>query len=404
MAAGIFLSWSMPDEPAVTELKRLLQGLGFPLWEYRDGIKAGDDIHAEVLDAILDSLVTIVCFSDESADRPWLAKEIDYAYAAYDKVRRRILPVWVGPHPDNKKPAQIAEWGVAVEDLTTQAGRERFINETVSKRLNFPVPLTVPAALFTLDAARGAQLFDRVFSDEQTVNQPEIMALCRALGMHDPPALREQWARRYGATERDFSPFENGRSLMAVVQETVDQANALRRGKAQRPLYLRWMHEELRGDRGQDAMDAARDRWSAGRSLLIVDSIATLEDSFVNAIDRLPDAAAMLWIPPYTLHTNTVADLLRRSVRRVGKMGDAFRQLERMERLSERQFAFDASTSMTVRLWLHRTFIGVADSEPNSDIAASVRADVPGPMTLSELTSLLRQMVPNAFAHNEAPR
>ena len=47
MAAGIFLSWSMPDEPAVTELKRLLQGLGFPLWEYRDGIKAGDDIHAE---------------------------------------------------------------------------------------------------------------------------------------------------------------------------------------------------------------------------------------------------------------------------------------------------------------------------------------------------------------------
>src|SRR5690242_14531639 len=107
--AGIFLSWSAADVQAVDDLKSLLKGLNVPLWEYRDGMVVGQQIHASVVDAIEDSIAMIVCFSDATADREWLQRETDWAYLAYGKDPTRILPVWVGPHPANKRPAIVRD-------------------------------------------------------------------------------------------------------------------------------------------------------------------------------------------------------------------------------------------------------------------------------------------------------
>ena len=120
--AGIFLSWSAPDETALNELKRLLVSLQLDIWEYRDGTAPGQKIHDSVLDAIEDSVAIIACFSDATADRPWLQRELDWAYQAYGKDTSRILPVWIGPHQDNKKPALVEELKISTGDVSPASG------------------------------------------------------------------------------------------------------------------------------------------------------------------------------------------------------------------------------------------------------------------------------------------
>src|SRR5688572_24644379 len=128
MMAGIFLSWSASDVASVDELKSLLKGLGMPIWEYRDEMLVGEQIHATVLDAIQESIAAIICFSDETADKKWIQRELDWAYAVYGKDISRILPVWIGAHPQNRRPSLVNDLEISTGDLTTQESRERFVN------------------------------------------------------------------------------------------------------------------------------------------------------------------------------------------------------------------------------------------------------------------------------------
>ncbi|HEX7676488.1 MAG TPA: toll/interleukin-1 receptor domain-containing protein, partial [Thermoanaerobaculia bacterium] len=406
--AGIFLSWSAPDVAAVDELKRLLGGLGMPIWEYRDEMLVGEQIHATVFDAIEESIAAIICFTDETADKPWIQRELDWAYAVYGKDTTRILPVWIGAHPQNRRPSLVNELKISAGDLTSLEGRERFVNTVLPAILSLPVPLIVPAALFAMDKRRSETLFEELRASEEAL-KPEFLSLCNVLGMPVPPAgdpelvkkrLMEQWSRRYGPTTEDFSPFADTQRLVDVVQSTVDDANVIRRKDHHRPVFLRWMHNELRGVDGAEKRWAARDRWRDGRPLLIVDSISTLDMSLMNTINGLPDLktksgepearSAILWIPPYTLHTNALESLLRESASHVARIGDAFRDWSRQ---SEQQLTFDSPTSLSVRLWLHRTFVGLHDDNPPLESrVSSVQGEIGGPRTLRGMTTLPRQV------------
>jgi hypothetical protein len=411
--AGIFLSWSAPDVAAVDELKGLLQGLGMPIWEYRDEMHVGQQIHASVLDAIQDSIAAIICFTDETADKVWIQRELDWAYAVYGKDISRILPVWIGAHPKNLRPSLVNDLKISTGDLTSAEGRERFVNSVLPSILSFPSPLIVPAALFAMGRNRSKTLFEELLVDAQAL-KPEFLSLCNVLGMPVPPAddpkkltktLLEQWSRRYGDTTEDFSPFADKQRLIDVVQATVDDANVIRRKDHHRPIYLRWMHDELRGIEGTQKKNDARDRWRDGRPLLIVDSISTLDTKLMATINGLPDLktksgtpearSAILWIPPYTLHTNALEGLLRDSASHVDRIGDAFRDWEKQ---SEQQLTFDSPTSLSVRLWLHRTFVALRDENPPLESrVSSVQGEIDGPKSLRGMTTLPRQ-VPSAFS------
>jgi hypothetical protein len=392
--AGIFLSWSAPDQAQLDKLKRLLEGVGFPIWEYRDEVAPGQQIPATVVDAIQGSIATIACFSDATVDREWLNDEISWAYMAYGKDTRRILPVWIGPHPEKKLPPLIKKLQISTVDLTSEAERERFVKETLPGILGLPAPLVIPAALFAMNQTESEQLFARLLQDEDARGK-QLLALCEQLGMKSPPKLIEQWSQRYGNTADDFSPFAGQQRLIDVVQATVDDANAIRLQHHHRPIVLRWMDGELRGDKGPDAKKTARGRWKAGRPLLVVDSVSTLDDKLLNVIDKLPnDLATILWIPPYTLHTNGVEALLRQSASELQKLSDAFDDWPK----SEQRVAFDAPTSLSMRLWLHRTLVDLRDQNPPVGSAVSgVQEAIGGPTSLKSLTTSPRQ-VPNAFS------
>jgi len=412
MMAGIFLSWSAPDVTAVDELKRLLEGLGMPIWEYRDEMLVGQQIHATVLDAIQESIASIICFTDDTADKPWIQREIEWAFAVYGGDASRILPVWIGAHPQNRRPRLVDELNLSIGDITTAAQREQFVTAVLPSILSLPSPLIVPAALFAMDRTRSQALFEELLADEELLN-PEFLSLCNVLGMPVPPAqdpqeqkkaLLEQWSRRYGSTAEKFSPFADNQTLIDVVQATVDDANVIRRKDHHRPIYLRWMHNELRGMKSPAEKTDARDRWREGRPLLIVDSISTLDTKIMATVNGLPDLkmrngtpearSAILWIPPYTLHTNALEGLLRDSASLVDRIGDAFRDWEKQ---SEQQLTFDSPTSLSVRLWLHRTFVGLRDENPPLESrVSSVQEQIEGPRTLRAMITLPRQ-VPSAF-------
>lgn len=390
--AGIFLSWSAPDQAQLDELKKLLVSLGYPIWEYRDGIAPGQQIHASVVDAIHDSLVTIVCFSDQTANREWLKREIDFAYVAYGKDQTRILPVWIGPHPEKKRPPLVEELQVSTADLTSHAERERFVRETLPGILGLPAPLVVPAAMFAMNRTDSAALFGELLQKDNSRSR-QLLALCEQLGMKSPPELIEQWSDRYGDTAEDFSPFEDKQRLVDIVQATVDDANRIRRSHHHRPIVLRWMQDELCAE-DERTKFAARKRWRAGRPLLIVDSVSAIDKERIELIDGLPnDQATILWIPPYTLHTNAVETLLRQSASGLQKIGDAFEIWAE----SEQRLAFDAPTSLSVRLWLHRTLVDLRDENPPvGSVVSAVQEAIGGPTSLKSLTTLPRN-VPNAF-------
>jgi hypothetical protein len=372
--SGIFLSWSGRDVQAVTALKNQLAGLRVPIWEYRDQMRVGDTIHETVVDAIADSFASVVCFSDETAHAPWIQDELAWAYLAYGKDTSRILPVWVGPHPANLKPRLIDLYNLAVGDLTVEQGRENLIAK-INAVTGAKPPLVVPAAIFALTADEA----------EPLLQTPDLLTLCDGFGMRKPPDVVAQLRLRYGASAADFSPLANQQPLKTVIDDTVDHANAIRKTEKLRPIFLRWMHDELGGKFGEEARQEARKRWRSSPSLLVIDSISTLDPNMRIRLDNLiEDRSAILWVPPFTLHTNTVSDLLRRTAGRLERLSDA---LADWQEKIEPQFAIDAPTELSVRLWLHRTFVALSDTaRPIKTRVQGVQRVYKGPSTVKEFT------------------
>jgi hypothetical protein len=380
--AGIFLSWSSEDEEVVTRLKEQLVSLKVPIWEYRDHMRVGQTIHEEVVEAIADSIAAIVCFSDKTHDKSWIQYELAWAYQAYEKEKGkgRILPVWVGPHPQNLRPALVNHLNLDVGDMLVPAERERLVTKVLPPLQGAKPPLVVAAALFSVARQQAEPLFQN----------DELLTLCDRFGMRTPPELVAQLRNRYGDSVDDFSPFENGRRLRDVIDDIVDGANAVRKG---RPIFLRWMHDELTGQQGEAAKRLARKRWRSGSSLLVIDSISTLDQQTASMLDGFIERrSSILWIPPYTLHTNALSALLRQTAERVTRIADA---LEDWQEQAEPQLALDAPTELSVRLWLHRAFVSMSDTaQPDDEKAQKVQQDLPGPPRLSELTTLPSNVAP----------
>jgi hypothetical protein len=368
--ASIFLSWSSPDKQAVLPLRDRLKDLGLQLFEYSEDMPLGGQIHEQVLNAINQVQVAILCFSDATADRDWIRDEAAWCYQNYlDKTRslKHIVPVWIAAHPQDRIPKLLEDNSFPVFDLAAGGGDalERFAAK-LFELLGQDAPLTIPAALFSMTRKQCVKLF------KAKTGYDALAKLCLSVGMPAPPSLFKALADRYGERPEDLAPFDPGKPLLASIDATLREANQWRVRARKRPLMLRWMQDDLVGPA---KLQRARDLWTSRDSLLVVDSVSAFHPDIQLKLLEMPDLnrSALLWVPPYTLHLAVLESSLRTTAQVVARLGDAFTTWEK-EPL--RSIAFDTSTPVSLRLWLHRTLTGVADQEQALPEALAAMAEV----------------------------
>src|SRR5947208_10337184 len=180
-------------------------------------------IHETVNAAINAARLVVVCFSDETANREWITREVDWAFKAIadgDRQTQKILPVWIGPHPENRIPALIAANSVFDLAGSSDALFAKLALQTL-ENLGDEAPHSVPAALFSMTKSQCAELF----GDWLAPGQPKgpayqgLQSLCRKLGMASPPELFELLSQRYGDRPEDLTPFQSGEPLLHSVYE-----------------------------------------------------------------------------------------------------------------------------------------------------------------------------------------
>jgi hypothetical protein len=357
---GVFLSYGSPDAAVVLRLRDRLVALGLDVWEYKDDMPAGADIKWTVGQAINEARLAVICFSDETAEREWVTREVDWCFKAVqdgDREMKHILPLWVGPHPANTIPSLLKTYSVFdLWSIGVDAALPRLAEDILAK-LGLEAPQVVPTALFAMTLAQCRELFAEwaAVGEDDPVHRG-LCRLCSVLGMADPPALFELLVQRYGDRPEDLAPFQPGKPLVEMIYEILGKVNAERVASGKRSIFLRWVHEELLGT--SEERKWARDLWLSGDSLLIVDSISAFHEKIKSKIPRVPapldrSRAAVLWIPPYTQLTANLAEPLDAIIDEVDLLGDIFR-LREME--LKRSTSFDTSTPPFLRLWLLRTF------------------------------------------------
>src|SRR5512145_2754909 len=107
MTPSIFLSWSSPDKDRILPLRDRLRDVGLKLWEYSEDMPGGVNIHADIIKAINQVRVALICFTDATAQREWIVRESEWCFKTLndgDKQLRYVIPVWVGDHPANDVP------------------------------------------------------------------------------------------------------------------------------------------------------------------------------------------------------------------------------------------------------------------------------------------------------------
>ena len=387
--AGIFISWGSPDANNVNKLRDRLKDLGLPIWEYSEDMPSGGQIHDKILNAINQVKVAIVCFSDETAERKWISDEVAWCVQNckdITKKLKRVVPVWVGAHPDNKIPHLLEDLNLSVSDVTDlstgvdTAAMAKLVRD-VHKHLGSDAPMVLPAALFVMTKNQCRDLF------RQDLPNGHLTGLCEATGMRVPPDTNLLLDRYGDKGSEDFSPFRANEPLSALMQGIVRRINASRARLGRRPIFLRWMQEEL----SDLANEEARSVWSGGYSLLIVDSLSAFHPDIRARILNLPDPAdrarqAVLWVPPYTQHTAGLDRLLISTARAaVSRVADVLAQWEQQP---ERFIAFDSSTSDSIARWLHRALSEMPDDLPPLPVnIASVKPPGSSGVTLRELFS-----------------
>jgi hypothetical protein len=185
-----------------------------------------------------------------------------------------------------------------------------------------------------------------------------------------PPAGIDSLLTRYGKKPEDLAPFEAGKPLRGIIDDVLRHANARRVQANKRPVFLHWMRDEIVGPQ---KTAAARKKWAEGDSLLIVDSISAYVSQIANQLLALPESkqpqrASLLWVPPYTQHTATLEDALALTVAVIPRLEDLFND---WKNCPLRTMSFDTGTLAAARLWLHRAFLDVTDTD---EIAPSPEA------------------------------
>jgi hypothetical protein len=367
----IFVGWGSPDKERVRPLLARLRSAGLELFDYEHDMGGGDDIHQTIIDAINEARIAMFLFSDETAERNWITKETNWAFKTLkdgDRKLQHIIPIWVSAHPHNKVPHVLEENHFAVSDVSN-ADEESVTRLVLDlfRKLGRDAPVVVPVALFAMTKKQCAALLGKKETAEA------LAAICKAAGMKDPPPLAEELRKRYGTTPEDLAPFAEGTPLRTIVERVLQRANEARAAARppKRPLWLRWVQDEL-GANDPATVAAARKRWAAGSSFLIVDSVSVYHKDVQQQLMNLPnpkrlERAAILWLPPYTRHTASLENVLQPAAGMVGHLGDAFSDWTDDE-LPVRAMMFDTTTAAATKRWLRDALLNVDDeAEPLPD-------------------------------------
>jgi TIR domain len=389
--AQIFISWSTPDRVFVNRIAERLEQEGFTVDEYsRD--PTGGSIRRNVYRYVQNAELALVCLSAASVNADWIRREVTYC-----EVRNiecglpEIIPLILDkPNvPEAQWPAQLREGDLrkfylsAVPD-DTEINK---ILETVSKTLRGEMRRVVPSVLLAYNREEADLALEK--PNVREVLEP----LCRTVGMRWEDGGKDLLLQRYGAAAEDFAPFpsDGGGSVKIkdLVQTALRVANRERGRTAKKPpLGIWWCTEEI-----SDPNDPDRDRavqlWRTGSSILVIDSISLVDtDSpLYDQFRDLPDpdnaaTSALLWVPPYTLHTVLLEQVTAETLRPLNRLFDKFTRWNREP--SPPYLAFDIGTRPTLRHWLHATFYH-ADIEllPDADVIAAMRQSPGGNQQLT---------------------
>jgi hypothetical protein len=351
--SDVFLSWSSADERNALSLYDRLTDLGLVVWEYKNKGLPGAQIRDEIIRKISTADIAVIGFSDATADAEWLRDEVAWCWQSYKtRLRPSIIPVWIGPHPEEKMPTLLRDENIRAWDLTSGGDAEfTRLADSIFNSLGRNAPDLVPAALFTMTRPQCEQLL------AQVPNAWVVAELCSQAGMESPPALFESLLSRYGDTVEKFAPYDPDRPLIEIIQSEARRANEWRRAntKTKRPIALRWIHNDL-------ADEKARELWESHDSLLVIDSVSMFHPDVKDAVKELPNTTrtSALWVPPYTQKAASVEQCLQAAARSISRVGDLFKKWD-TDPL--RHITFDPQTRLGLRQWLRRALadIGVAE-------------------------------------------
>ena len=366
----VFFSWTTPDQVVATRLRQRLQDAGIDVWEYTGQMGAGDHIPNEVAAAIDESRVAVFCLSDAAAERMWMSRELALCEnAKRNGTMAAIMPVKVGALSEATRVKLGVDPSLFLLDESEERQRESTyvgLTQAVWEALGAEAPIIVPTALFAMNKEDYAEMR----------NTPEVFAnltqLCTAAGMGVNDLL-DVLADRYDTGPEDFAPFYPRTPLVKLVHQAEQLTNRARIAAGKRPIFIRWCTKEL--SRPQAQQDPKiRDLWIYRNSLLIVDSVSALRAGIrvqvmSVPVSRPPARTAVVWVPPYTRHSAGLESWIQ-TLAGEQDLVDRFRDWS--EARSGDEIAFDIGTSATLRLFLRRALLEVADAAPLPERLASI--------------------------------
>jgi hypothetical protein len=379
----IFVSWSSPDKAVVEPFIKRLYSFGLNVKEYGEAMQGGEPIPAAVMQWIKQSKIAVIFYSDETATREWITTEVAWCVSALeDRSIKKIIGVHIGPQSENSEmPMLLRAESLNVRQLTEDVAHHPFLGgeseafklaRSIAEYSGIEKVQVLPAAVF---AMRRAQAEEVLVNAERTLEGMSFKDywrnLCGALGMGNPPELLERLKKRYGDTAEDLRPYENGETIIELVNGSLRALNERHKDDTKRrwpPLFVRWVHDDLLSS-DSAVSDDADSLWRQGPSLLVIDSLSTWAPEIRTAISaRVSEwgRSSLLWIPPYTQQIGAMDQAVDDALKIVFRVRSAFRAAEKD---LSRTVTADAMNGWAMRRWLDRVLHTLTDRQLPSDIA-----------------------------------
>ena len=369
--AQIFISWSSADANFVNRLAQRLTQEGFSVDEYSTdptGGNIGQNVHRYVANAA----IALVCLSERSVDKPWINDEVAWcAYRYFAERSPEMIPILIGNVPEGSIPNQLRgepwrrRFPVPAEPSDSDIAK---LLETVRAMLGKEAKRVMPAALLAMTRTEAEQWI------EDPATRRLLEPLCKAVGMNWDINSKTRLLSRYGDTAEDFAPFP-GKKIKDIVGESLQIANLERKSGKREQLGIWWCTAELLDTDNVDNKRATQ-LWEKGSSLALVDSVSVLKKKIYDEFTNLPEpnnaaASAMLWIPPYTLHTSELEKITEETLKTLNRLLQKFNRWGTDN--SRPYLAFDVGTGPTLRRWLHEALC-YADNglQPDDDAVKSM--------------------------------
>jgi hypothetical protein len=281
------------------------------------------------------------------------------ALEAADRPMRAVAPLRVGNLAKKKHPAAIAKFNLYVADLLSPSdldwGIDRLIRDLCAQ-LNRQPPLVIPATVIAMDATRCDELLKDVSSCTAHFDA------CEALGMTCKPGDLDRLRKRYGTDSFALRPFADERTIRDHLRRTENSLNALGilpndTGTHAKPnsIHFKLIDPNLLIS-NDPALQFARDVWRSTRHLIIIDSFSLLDQALEQLLANIlqlagDDRRALLCLPPYTRHTASIPQLLKRTVELKSCLGIKLAWDDWSNKL-EHEIAFDIASEPALHRWL----------------------------------------------------